>query len=161
MEVVGVQTFMRGFVAGFTGTVAMTAVITVEVLTGLMREEPAPETVSAHAEEAVGLREHLPEPAFQVSWLMQHFGYGTNGGVGYALARRFLPVEQPVLAGMMYGIALYLIGYAGWLPVLHLYPLPQRNPRRKVAMLVAEHLVYGTTTALVYQALSAQAAAAE
>lgn len=149
------NTLVRGGGAGFAGTIAMTAVIAAEKLSGLMTEKPAPALVSAHVEMAVGLRAHLPEPVFQVSWLLQHFGYGVNAGVGYALVRTLLPVEKPLRAGTMYGIGLYLIGYAGWLPLMRLYPPPTRNPRRKVVMLVVEHIVFGTTTALTYRALSA------
>lgn len=152
------HTLIGGAVAGFAGTVAMTALIAAEKLSGLMREDPAPEIISAHVETAVGLRKHLPEPVFQVSWLLQHFGYGTNAGVGYALARKLLPAHEskPMLAGAVYGSALYLIGYAGWLPLAHVYPPPTQNPPRKVAMLVVEHLVFGATAALAYRALAAR-----
>ncbi len=141
--------------AGFAGTVVMTAAITAEKLSGLMREEPAPEIISAHVESAIGLREYLPEPVVQVSWLLQHFGYGVNAGVGYALLQERLPKNRPLLAGTVYGVGLYLAGYAGWLPLVHLYPPPMQNPRRKVALLVVEHVVFGTTTALTYRTLCA------
>jgi uncharacterized membrane protein YagU involved in acid resistance len=120
-----------------------------------MREKPALEIISAHVESAIGLREYLPEPVFQVSWLLQHFGYGVNAGVGYALLRKRLPQISPLLAGTVYGIGLYLVGYAGWLPLVHLYPPPTQNPRRKVALLVVEHIVFGATTALTYRTISA------
>jgi uncharacterized membrane protein YagU involved in acid resistance len=119
-----------------------------------MCEKPAPEVIGAHVESAVGLREYLAEPDFQVSWLLQHFGYGVNAGVGYALLQKRLPKNSSLLAGTVYGIGLYLVGYAGWLPLAHLYPPPTQVPRRKVALLVAEHIVFGATTALTYRTIS-------
>ena len=148
---------IRGGIAGFVGTAAMTAVIAAERVAGLMRDRPAPEIIGANIETAMGVRDMLPDAVFQVSWLLQHFGYGTNAGVGYALLEKRLPVGKPVLGGALYGIALYLVGYAGWLPLLGLYPPPARNPGRKVAMLVAEHIVFATTMALTYRGVSARA----
>lgn len=152
------ETVIRGMLCGLAGTATMTALIATEKMLGLMREKPAPEIISANVEQAIGLRDHLPEPLFQLSWLLQHTGYGLTAGVGYALLRRLRRAGNPVLSGSLYGIGLYLIGYAGWLPLLNLYPPPARNPRRKVAMLLMEHIIFGTTAALTCGTLEAPSA---
>ena len=144
---------LRGAVAGLAGTAVMSGVMALAKKAGLMAGEPPPRTVARNFEEAIGVRDDLPQPAFEASWVGQHFAYGTAAGVAYTLARGHFKVSEPLPAGPLFGTALWAFGYVGWLPATGLYPPPTAEPRRRVATLIAAHLVYGTATAAVARLL--------
>jgi uncharacterized membrane protein YagU involved in acid resistance len=138
----------RGLVAGVAGTAAMTAAMAAAKAAGLMAGEPPPRTIAGNLEEAVGVRDVLPRPAFEASWLGQHFAYGAAAGVAYTLLiEERMPAVGPLPAGLLFGLGLWAFGYGGWAPGLGLYPRPVDQPRRRVATEVATHLVYGAATA--------------
>ena len=57
----------RGAIGGLAGTVAMSAAMLASRRTGAMRGEVPPRKITRNIEEAAGLREHLPRPAFEAS----------------------------------------------------------------------------------------------
>lgn len=120
---------------------------------GMEPGELQPKKVTQSAEKKIGIREYLPERAFEVSWVMLHFGYGSTSGVIYTLANRIFPVDRPTLVGTFFGVLLWAIGYCGWLPLLGLYPPPTQEPKRKVIANILSHITYGTTTAIAYRKL--------
>jgi hypothetical protein len=148
----------RGAIAGLAGTAVMSAAMAADRASGRMRGEAPPRKVARNAEEALGLREMLSRPAFEASWVAQHFAYGAAAGVAYELARRRLPLSDPLPAGPLYGAALWAFGYAGWLPAAGLYPPPTADRPSRAATIFLHHLIYGTTTALVARALRSQSA---
>lgn len=148
------RTLGRGAVAGLAGTTAMTLAMLLAKGAGVAPGKLAPKGVTENVEEKFGVRDRLPEPAFEVSWVVSHFGYGTASGVAYALAQKAFDRERTFLAGPLFGILLWAVGYCGWLPLLGIYPPPTRLPGRKVvAEILATHLVYGATVAAVHRAL--------
>ena len=132
----------------------MSVAMAIAKAVGLVAGEPPPRTVSRNAEEAAGVYEPLPQPAFEASWVGQHFAYGTAAGMVYALARKQWKLADPVPAGPLFGVALWAFGYVGWLPATGLYPPPSAEPMRRVATLIAAHLIYGTATAVMLHRLS-------
>ena len=147
---------LRGGLAGLAGTAAMTAAMAAARVAGLTAGELPPRTVARRAEEAAGVLHDLPGPAFEASWIAQHFAYGAAGGAAYALARRRFPGGDPLLAGGAFGVALWAVGYLGWLPLAGLHPPAHREPGRRVATEIATHLIYGATTALILAASGAE-----
>lgn len=132
----------------------MTLVMLLMKRAGMAPGELAPKGVTENVEKILGVRDRLPEPALEASWVMLHFGYGTSFGVAYALAQRAFAVERPFLSGPLFGILLWAVGYCGWLPLLGIYPPPAHLPKRKVlAEIITTHLVYGAGTAAVNRAL--------
>lgn len=109
--------------------------------------------ISANAEDAVGLLDHLSQPAFEASWVAQHLAYGVGAGVAYVTIRRRVPWPAPV-AGPAFGLAVWAFGYAGWLPALGLYPPPTEDTPDRIATMIAHHVIYGATTAIVADALA-------
>jgi hypothetical protein len=132
----------------------MSAAMAIAKAAGLLAGEPPPRTVSRNLEEAVGLYDDLPRPVFEASWVGKHFAYGTGAGMVYAITRERLKLADPLPAGPLFGVALWAFGYVGWLPATGLYPPPTAEPKRRVAALIAAHLIYGTATATVLHLLS-------
>ena len=63
-------------------------------------------------------------------------------GAAYApLAQHFrLP---PVAGGIAYGLGVWASSYLGWLPATGLYRSPGREPKRRHAMMIGAHAVWG------------------
>ncbi len=145
-----------GAVAGLAGTTVMTGAMFLTKKAGMVPGKLEPKEIAENSEEKLGVRDYLPEPAFEASWVMLHFGYGTLSGVAYALAQKMaLDLERPVLVGPLFGVLLWAFGYCGWLPVLGLYPPPTQVPKRKAAANILTHVVYGTATAVAHRVLRA------
>ena len=151
---------IRGALAGFIGTALMTGAMFLVKKAEMAPGELAPKEVTENLEKKIGVYDRLPKPAFEVSWIMLHFGYGMASGAAYALAQEKTPdLNRPGLIGPLFGVLLWVIGYCGWLPILGLYPSPTRLSKGKVgAELITTHLVYGTTTAVAYRVLSTRSA---
>lgn len=137
--------------AGFAGTLLMTVVMIAGRALQLMWVLP-PREITARAEERIGIRQDLSQPEFDASWILAHLGYGSAGGVIYALVRRFLP-SSPILAGLTFGLALWAFGYLGIMPALGLYPWPADNSRTRRLTMIVAHAVFGLTTAEVERRL--------
>jgi hypothetical protein len=122
--------------------------------TGMAPGGPPPRDITENLERKLGVRDRLPEPAFEASWAMLHFAYGTVSGVPCTLTQKVLDRDRPFLIGTLFGVLLWAVGYCGWLPAFGLYPPPPRLPKRKVGLeLIATHLIYGTATALADRVL--------
>jgi uncharacterized membrane protein YagU involved in acid resistance len=99
--------------------------------------------------------EHIPEPVFQASWLLSHFGYGAGCGVLYSRLRPLLP-RSLALRGLAYGLAVWGVSYINLMPNLRLYP-PVRDDRlSRTAVMIAAHVVYGVALAVLERQLVRQ-----
>lgn len=104
---------------------------------------PAPQVLV----QRLGARAHLvvsPEAEARAG-LGVHWAYGALLGAGYALLRRRRP-GRPLLAGLLFGAALWLLGDEGLVPALHLSPPPEAFPGSTHAKALAAHLAYGAAT---------------
>jgi hypothetical protein len=75
-----------------------------------------------------------------------HFGFGAAAGavfgVGASGVRR---IGLASAIGVVYGTALYMVSYLGWVPALDIMPTAtQDRPGRSITMLVA-HWIYGAS----------------
>ena len=149
------KTITSGAVAGLAGTTAMTlAMLSLEKV-GLAPGKPPPKEITENLQKKLGIRDWLPKPVAEGSWIILHFGYGAASSVAYAVAQEALNRDKPfLLVGPLFGILLRAVGYCAWLPAFGLYPLPTRLSKRKVgAELIATHLIYGTATAATHRML--------
>jgi uncharacterized membrane protein YagU involved in acid resistance len=107
-----------------------------------------PEEISERAVERVGERtlgrESPSAPVVDFLAPVAHVGFGMAAGALFRLlSRQLRPPLAPVVQGTVFGVALWLVSYFGWLPALRLMPPAHRDePGRQPAMLAA-HLVYG------------------
>jgi hypothetical protein len=126
---------------------------------GWMTGEIPPRKIGRRVEEAVGIKRHLSRPAFEASWVAEHFAYGAAAGVGYELLRSKIRMPEPVPAGPAYGAALWAVSYVGLMPMAGLYPPPTEDRPERLGMIFVHHLVYGTALATACQWLRAASAA--
>ena len=131
-----------GTAAGGVATAFMSAVMIVAKRAGLMGEMP-PEKITARLLDRAGWEARSARTQDLLSALL-HVGFGGAAGALFALAeRRSHPPLPTVPAGILFGAAVWLVSYQGWVPALRIMAPPSRDrPGRPQAMLAA-HLVYG------------------
>ena len=138
-----------GGIAGFAGTLAMTA-----AMRRMHKRLPAQERYPLTPREIVDsgakqLGVPLPDrPARDVT-LAAHFAYGAMMGAVIAA----LNPDPKKKTGAAAGLAVWVASYMGWIPAVgNLEPATEHPPRRNALMIVA-HLVWGATTAAAIREL--------
>ena len=144
-----------GAVTGVAATLAMTLAADT-LFRRLPRRERyplPPRELTERVAEAAGVAEQLDEATLQAASLASHFGFGAAAGGLYAplLLRRRMP---PVLSGVAYALAVWTVSYLGWVPGLGLLRPATRHPRRRNALMLAVHLVWGATLGAAAGSLS-------
>jgi putative membrane protein len=130
----------------------MTAVIGLGRATGLMGTPPPVEITENVAQQA-GEDPDRQSPEFQAAWLAAHVGYGAACGVIFAAIRPVLP-RSDLVAGLLFGAAVWGVSYIGLMPSLNLYPSAQDDSNQRQAVMIAAHGVFGTALATVERQLS-------
>ncbi len=142
---------LRGFLAGVAATVPMTGVIAGGRAAGWLGTPP-PEQITGAAAARVEVRDDLPPPAFDATWVAAHLAYGGLCGAIYPSARGFFPSPTSV-AGVSFGLAVWVVSYGGLMPVLRLYPSPRRDRSSRAAVMIAAHAVFGVALAETHRFL--------
>jgi hypothetical protein len=143
------RTLGRGALAGLAGTAAMSLAMLAAKKTGLLGKVP-PKKITQATLRALGLpRAHRRD---DLVTSLAHVGYGMGGGGLFALLARQLrrrqvevsrSVSSRVLAGAAFGVGVWALSYAGWVPALGIMAPPHRDrPGRPTSMVLA-HLIYG------------------
>lgn len=135
---------VRGAIAGAAATLAMSACLIVSERAGLMPGQPPRMAVDRFLPRLDDRR------ADRIA-LLAHLVYGAAGGVAPAVLSRTSTIRPS--AGSAYGLALWVVGYEGWVPVLGVLPPAHRDHRGRVATMVAGHVVYGVTLAATLRRL--------
>ena len=135
---------VAGGMGGAAATAAMTLVMAGAQRAGLMGKMPPRKIVDSLLGRATGRR-----PSRKTSRLLAaaaHLGFGAAAGAGYGLlARERRPLAAAAARGALYGTAVWLVSYAGWIPALGIMPPPDRDWPGRQATMLAAHLVYGAT----------------
>ena len=136
------NTLVQGAVAGGLATLPMSGVMLAAGKAGLMGQQP-PERITEAALDAVGV-EQPSEAVEQTATAAAHLGYGLAMGAAFALLQQQLrPSTPPVLNGIGFGLALWALSYAGWVPALGIMPGPEHDRPGRPESMVAAHVVYG------------------
>jgi uncharacterized membrane protein YagU involved in acid resistance len=150
------NSLIRNGLAGFLATAPMTLVIFGGRGLGLLRTPP-PAQITANVQRRAAndedAPENLPEPVFQASWLLSHFGYGAGCGALYPLLRPLLP-RPTVLKGLAYGLAVWGVSYISLMPQLRLYPRVREDRFSRTAVMIAAHVVYGVVLSALERQLA-------
>ncbi len=111
---------------------------------------PAPAQVGKRLGEAVLARE-LPGSSARMVNNLTHWGYGMAWGAQYGLVAGSARAAK-VRTGPVFGAVVWLSGYVV-LPIMKLYQPIWEYDAKSLAMDLAPHLVYGTTTAATFATL--------
>ncbi len=137
--------YVRGAVSGAAATLVMTAAMQAGKQ-AFHFWTPAPKEITRNVVRRAGLSRIDPQPTGPGSWMTAHELYGMACGVGYVLVRPFLPSSR-LVAGLLFGGAVWAISYLGYLPALRLYPTPDNDNRSRLTVMVIAHGVFGTALA--------------
>ena len=133
-----------GAVAGFVGTMAMTA-----AMRRLHARLPAGERYPLTPREIVDSAAAPPEETAKDITIAAHFIYGAGCGALLAAADP-KPTRR---LGAAAGVAIWLASYMGWIPALNLLKPATRHPARRNALMIGVHLVWGAATAAAMREL--------
>ena len=84
-----------------------------------------------------------------------HFGFGVTAGAFYT-PMTFLDVN-PLVAGSLFGLAVWSVSYLGWLPGASILPSARYTPKKRSALMIAAHLIWGTSLATLAHAAARRA----
>jgi uncharacterized membrane protein YagU involved in acid resistance len=132
-----------GGIAGFVGTMAMTAAMR-RLHRRLPEQERYPLTPREIIDSAAGqLDVPLAEETAKDITTAGHFLYGAAVGAMLAVVNP----DPGKRSGALYGAGIWLASYMGWIPAVgNLEPATQHPPRRNLLM-IGVHLVWGAATA--------------
>jgi uncharacterized membrane protein YagU involved in acid resistance len=147
---------LAGAVGGVAGGTAMTVMMTQvgpRVLpSDVLPDTPAPEKVVRWAEREAGQPEALAGKPKPVAALGAHLAYSAATGAAYGLARRAVPglsrVPAPV-AGVGFGLLVWVASFEGLLPALGVMPPTTAHPPKRWPAPLMGHSIFGAVTALV------------
>jgi uncharacterized membrane protein YagU involved in acid resistance len=138
-----------GGIAGFVGTMAMTA-----AMRRMHRRLPAKERYPLTPREIidsgatqVGVK--LPNETAKDVTTAAHFAYGAAMG---ALIAAMNP-DPKKKTGAAAGLAVWLASYMGWLPAVGTLEPATKHPARRNALMIVAHLVWGASTAAAIREL--------
>lgn len=135
---------LDGLTAGFLATVPMTLVMLAlfHYLPEKERYPLPPAEITMKVAEKAGLRKRLNVSKRAALTFLGHFAYGAGAGGVYALLNR--SVQAPaVTGGILFGLSVWVVSYAGWLPAARLFSPPAKQPVRRNLLMIAAHVVWG------------------
>ena len=145
----------RAAAAGVVATLPMTLVMVALHRRLPTREQyPLPprlitDEITTEVDRATGLVPPLPEGARVAATLVAHFAYGGVTGAPYGLAPAASSAPASALRGAGYGLGVWTASYLGWLPALGIMPPATSQPARRSGLMIAAHLVWGSTLAVL------------
>jgi hypothetical protein len=140
-----------GAIAGFAGTLAMTAAMRRmhEKLPAKERYPLTPrEIIDSTAEQA---DVPLPEEASKDVTTAAHFAYGAASGALLGVAN----VMMGPFAGATAGVGVWIGSYLGWIPGVGILKPATEHPHRRNMLMIAAHVVWGAATAQAMRELVA------
>lgn len=140
---------VRGMAAGCAATAPMTvAIYAIESLLPHEDRLPSlkePALISKQIFEAADVRDDMTRDQEEALIWLGHFAYGAACGAIYGAATK-KPVRHSLAGGAAFGLAVWGLSYAGWLPAVGLIRFPTDRPAGRVTEFVAAHLVWGVGT---------------
>ena len=132
-----------GAIAGFAGTMAMTAAMRRmhAALPPKERYPLPPREIVDSAAEQVGAP--LPNEAAKDAATAGHFAYGAATGALLGAAN----VMMGPVSGGAAGVGIWLASYMGWIPGMAILKPATRHPGRRNMLMIAAHIVWGAATA--------------
>jgi NAD(P)-dependent dehydrogenase (short-subunit alcohol dehydrogenase family) len=137
---------LGGMAAGVVATGVMTLVMAAGKRLGALGEPP-PRRITRRLGLLLGpLRPR--GAALDLSAAGAHFAFGASMGAAYGL----LPLRaQRAAGGGWFGLCVWAIHYAGWLPRVGLMPPPSRDRWGRPTTMIAAHWFFGRSLARAYR----------
>lgn len=127
-----------GALAGLTATTAMTA-----VMRRLRQRLPDEELYPLPPREITErILPEIEEPGLRDASLVAHFAYGATAGA--LIASTGTRPRNSV--GSLIGACVWAASYLGWVPGLAVLKPANEHPRRRNALMISAHLVWGAVT---------------
>jgi hypothetical protein len=133
-----VRPALAGGLAGTVATIAMSAWQAAGQLTGPYGEQPPKRLVRATGRR-LGLPARRHGPVTWPATAAAHLGFGAACGALYAMV---LP-RSTAARGSAFGLIVWVMSYAGWIPAAGVLPPPHRDNPRRVWTMLSGHVVYG------------------
>ena len=127
-----------GAIAGFVGTLAMTA-----AMSKMHKKLPSKQRYPLTPREIIDSAIAPPNEAAKDLTTAAHFAYGAACGSIIAAANPRLSAATGAAAGA----AVWLVSYMGWIPGVGLLKPATGHPMRRNLLMIRAHLVWGWTTA--------------
>ena len=135
------QSAMTGALAGAAATIPMSAVMYASKRAGLMGEYP-PVVITDTALESAGV--HPDKDTEEVAAGIAHLGFGAAAGAIFGILRSELDLPgSSELQGILFGLGVYTVSYAGWIPAMNILPEPDHDRPGRQPSMAAAHVVYG------------------
>lgn len=139
---------IAGAVAGLGATVFMSIVMLAARRAGFTPQLPPDKIAEEGIEEIKRGPSREAEEAIVAS--VAHFAFGAGAGAMYGAATTpvgRMPVPVAIVAGLLFGTAVWLVSYQGWVPALGIMPPASRDHPGRVATMVVAHWVFGAALA--------------
>ena len=139
-----VRSALNGAFAGGVATTLMTGVMKLGQSAGLYQDEIPPVAITQNALDTAGLSQKVGDGEETALAGVSHWAFGMIAGALFGALHRLLrvPLAAPV-HGTIFGLLVWLVSYAGWIPALRLFPAPWNQRPREALMPVVAHVVYG------------------
>lgn len=147
--------WLKGTIAGLVGTGPMTAfmLLTQRFLPKGQRYDLPPEIITKELAHRAHVRQHMNKGQILLATTVSHFGYGAVMGTLYSLLAKKVPLPA-VVKGTLFGLLIWAVSYLGLLPLIGMSESGQREPVRRNLMMIAAHVVWGSTMGVVTDVLT-------
>lgn len=138
---------LSGGIAGLIATAPMTAVMAAlhTRLPAQQRHPLPPEHIVGSMRAKLGLGPRGDAYRAQVG--LAHFGYGAGMGSVYFTLVAPWTAKLP-MRGALFGVLVWAVSYFGLIPGMGLLPSAEHDSRQRNALMIAAHIVWGTTLQL-------------
>lgn len=141
--------------AGFIATLPMTIfmLLTQRYLPRHQRYDLPPEIIVKDLAQRAHIKQHMNKSQILAATLISHFGYGATMGLLYPPLSKKLSLPT-ALKGAIFGFLIWAASYLGLLPLLGISERAPREPGRRNLMMIAAHLIWGSSLSLVADTLT-------
>jgi uncharacterized membrane protein YagU involved in acid resistance len=146
---------LTGAAAGVIATLPMTLIM-LALRSWLPRHEQRrlpPEQITAHLTRRTGLRRIFDRRNDGVLAWVLHFAFGGSAGSIYGVLSAGVPLPK-WLMGSLFGSLVWVGSYFGWLPILRIHGNGHEQSRRRNALMLVAHVVWGVTLGPLRQLLA-------
>ena len=147
---------LLGATAGFLGTIPMTIFMLAmhRFLPKWQQYALPPQEITDELANRADLEKHMDKKERLSAALVSHFGYGATMGAIYSLISKRIPLPY-LLKGTIFGLVVWVASYLGLLPALGISQSADEEPVRRNLLMIAAHVVWGSTTGILADMLRA------